>query len=127
MKKFFLATLAGFLFLSGSSAVMAHHSAAPFDFQNKITIEGIVKEIKIVNPHSVFILEVTDAKKGTRDIEFEGMSASVFYRSGFTIGAAKPGDKINVTIAPRRDGEDGGFVNSMVSAAGEYYGFGSPP
>ena len=126
MKKILLAMLAGIWFISGSATVMAHHSAAPFDFANKVTIEGIVKEVKIVNPHSVFILEVTDDKRGTRDIEFEGMSASVFYRSGFTKTSALPGDKIKVTIAPRHDGEDGGFVNSMVSQDGHWYGFGQP-
>lgn len=126
MKKILSATLAGIWFITGASTVMAHHSAAPFDFANKISVKGTVKLIKIVNPHSVFILEVTDDKKGTRDITFEGMSASVFYRSGFTLGSAKIGDKITVTIAPRRDGNDGGFVNSMVSADGKYYGFGSP-
>jgi hypothetical protein len=126
MKKILLATLAGTWLLSAAGTVMAHHSAAPFDFDNKVTLEGIVKEVKIINPHSVFILEVTDAERGTRDIEFEGMSASVFYRSGFTPSAAKPGDRIEVTIAPRKDGEDGGFVSSMVSQEGQWYGFGSP-
>lgn len=126
MKKYLIATLAGIGLVSGASVALAHHSAAPFDFANKITIEGIVREIKVINPHSVFVLEVTDEKRGTRDIEFEGMSASVFYRSGFIPSSASPGDKISVTIAPRRDGEDGGFVNSMVSADGHYYGFGSP-
>ena len=126
MKKILLAALTGVWVVSGASTVMAHHSAAPFDFNNRVTIEGIVKEIKIINPHSVFILEVTDDKRGTRDIEFEGMSASVFYRSGFIPSSAVPGDKIQITIAPRKDGEDGGFVSSMVSADGEWFGFGSP-
>ncbi len=126
MKKIYLATLTAIWCLAGVSTVLAHHSAAPFDFENRVTIEGIVKEIKIINPHSVFILEVTDDARGTRDIEFEGMSASIFYRSGFTPNAAKPGDKIEITIAPRKDGEDGGFVSSMVSQDGEWFGFGTP-
>lgn len=126
MKNSLLATLAGIWFISGASAVMAHHSAAPFDFSNKVTVEGIVKEVKVINPHSVFVLEVTDAKRGTRFIKFEGMSASVFYRSGFTSTSAAPGDKIKVNIAPRRDGEDGGFVSSMVTQGGQWLGFGTP-
>jgi len=126
MKKILFATLTGIWFIAGTSTVIAHHSAAPFDFANKVTLEGIVKEVKIINPHSVFILEVTDDERGTRDIEFEGMSASVFYRSGFTPSSAVPGDKIEITIAPRHDGEDGGFVSSMVSEDGEWFGFGSP-
>lgn len=126
MKKYLLAALAGAWAISAAGTAMAHHSAAPFDFDNRVTLEGIVKEVKIINPHSVFILVVTDDERGTRDIEFEGMSASVFYRSGYTPSAAQPGDKIKITIAPRRDGEDGGFVSSMVSESGEWFGFGTP-
>ena len=126
MKKILTAMIAGICFIAGATSAFAHHSAAPFDFVNRATLKGIVKEIKIINPHSVFILEVTDEERGTRDIEFEGMSASVFYRSGFTPSAAKAGDVIEITIAPRKDGEDGGFVSSMVSQDGEWFGFGTP-
>ena len=105
---------------------LAHHSAAPFNFGDPTVIEGVVKEVKIINPHAALILEVTDEERGTRDIEFEGMSASIFYSSGYYNGAVEVGDTIQVTIAPRFDGEDGGFISSFVTAKGENFGFGVP-
>ncbi len=33
---------------------------------------------------------------------------------------------LEITIAPRHDGEDGGFFSSFVTAGGEEFGFGVP-
>lgn len=101
----------------------AHHSAAQFDFGQRVTVEGVVKEFNVVNPHTSAIVEVTDAK-GTRDVEFEGHSASHFYRAGYTRGMVHAGDKIAVLIAPRNDGEDGGFIQAF-TVNGKTVGFGN--
>lgn len=94
-------------------AAGAHHSAAQFDFRNQVTVEGTVKEFNVTNPHTMAIVELTDDERGTRDVEFEGHSASHFYRAGYTRGLAKPGDEIAILIAPRGDGEDGGFIQAF--------------
>lgn len=112
--------------LLGPALSLAHHSAAPFDFSQRVQIKGVVKDVRIVNPHAALILEVTDDERGTRDIEFEGMSASIFYSSGYYNGAVEVGDTIEVTIAPRHDGKDGGFINSFITKKGENFGFGVP-
>jgi hypothetical protein len=54
------------------------------------------------------------------------MSASIFYRSGYYNGAVEVGEVLKVTIAPRHDGADGGFISSFVTAGGEQFGFGVP-
>lgn len=107
----------------GATAAIAHHSAAQFDFGQRVTIEGIVEEFNVVNPHTSAIVEVTDAARGTRAVEYEGHSASHFYRAGYTRGLVKPGDKIAILIAPRYDGEDGGFIQAF-TANGKTIGFG---
>ena len=101
----------------------AHHSAANFDFTKAVTIEGKVKSFRVVNPHTHALIEVTD-RKGTRDVDYEGHSASNFYRAGYTKDAVSVGDKISISIAPRRDGEDGGFITSFTTAKGLFVGFG---
>ncbi|HEY1124593.1 MAG TPA: DUF6152 family protein [Sphingobium sp.] len=106
--------------------VAAHHSAAIFDFRKPVTTTGTVKIVKIVNPHSHLIMSITDAK-GTRDWDFEGHSASNFYRAGFLRDSVKPGDKISITYAPLRDGKDGGYVVAFTTAAGAKVGFAPPP
>jgi hypothetical protein len=106
-----------------AAAATAHHSAAQFDFSQRVTIEGTVKEFNVTNPHTWAVVEITDEKRGTRDAEYEGHSASHFYRAGYTRGLVKPGDKISILIAPRRDGEDGGFIQAF-TANGKTIGFG---
>jgi hypothetical protein len=103
-------------------AAAAHHSAAQFDFSKRVTIEGVVKEFNVTNPHTAAVVEVTDAK-GTRDVEYEGHSASHFYRAGYTRDMVKAGDKIAILIAPRRDGGDGGFIQAF-TVNGRTIGFG---
>jgi len=107
----------------GATAATAHHSAAQFDFGQRVTIEGTVKEFNVLNPHTSAIVEITDDARGTRDVEYEGHSASHFYRAGYTRGLVKPGDRIAILIAPRHDGEDGGFIQAF-TANGQTIGFG---
>lgn len=122
LRKLFVTFAAPVFVLSAGTAV-AHHSAAQFDFSNQVTVEGIVKEFDVTNPHTTAVVELTDEERGTRDVEFEGHSASHFYRAGYTRGLAKPGDEIAILIAPRGDGEDGGFIQAF-TVNGETIGFG---
>ena len=100
---------------------VAHHSAALQDFTKRIEIAGVVKAFRIMNPHGKLLVEVTDAK-GTREIEYETHSRNNVYRSGYRDGMIKPGEKIKLTIAPNRDGSDGGYVVGFETAKGEKVG-----
>jgi Family of unknown function (DUF6152) len=103
-------------------AAAAHHSAAQFDFTKRVTVQGVVKQFLVTNPHTEAVVEVSDAK-GTRDVHFEGHSASHFFRAGYTRDMVKAGDKIAILIAPRRDGGDGGFIQAF-TVNGRTVGFG---
>src|SRR5215510_13134382 len=109
--------------LTVAAVAMAHHSAAQFDFAQRVTIEGVVKEFNVTNPHTWAKVEITDDKRGTRDAQYEGHSASHFYRAGYTKDMVKVGDKIAILIAPRKDGEDGGFIQAF-TVNGKTVGFG---
>jgi len=105
-----------------ATVAAAHHSAAQFDFSQRVTIQGVVKEFNVTNPHTAAFVDVTDAK-GTRTVEYEGHSASHFYRAGYTRDMVKAGDKISILIAPRHDGKDGGFIQAF-TVNGKTVGFG---
>jgi DNA/RNA endonuclease YhcR with UshA esterase domain len=100
---------------------VAHHSAADMDLRNPIQIEGVVKIIQIVNPHTKWIVEVTD-EKGTRDIEFEGHSRNNIYRGGYRDGMVKVGDRVTLSVGPMRDGSDGGYVLGFTTVDGREIG-----
>ena len=122
LKTLVAAGFASALALFGAGA-LAHHSAAQFDFSQRVTIEGTVKDFNVTNPHTWATVEITDEKRGTREAQYEGHSASHFYRAGYTRDLAKPGDKIAILIAPRKDGEDGGFIQAF-TVNGKTIGFG---
>lgn len=105
-----------------SHPAQAHHSAAPFDFGKIITVDGTVKTFEVMNPHTHALITLADAQ-GTRDVNFEGHSASNFYRAGYVRGAVQPGDHIQLQIAPRRDGRDGGFIVWFKTQRGLEVGF----
>ena len=98
------------LFLATAAA--AQHSAAQFDLGKFVTIEGVVKSFVVRNPHTTAVIEVTDAK-GARDVEYEGHSASHFYRAGYTNDLVRVGDRIALLVSPRKDGNDGGFIQAF--------------
>jgi hypothetical protein len=121
MNKFKLLGAAALL-LTVAVGAEAHHSAAQFDFQNTVDLKGVVKEARFSNPHAKLVLEVTDEKRGTRDIAFEGHSRNNMYRQGFRPDMMKVGDAITIRIAPMRNGEDGGYVTALITADGTKIG-----
>lgn len=123
MNRYFLALAAVPVALAFPAA--AHHSAAIFDFRKPVTVQGTVKEVRVINPHTHMLLTITDTK-GTRVWDFEGHSASNFYRAGYTRGSVSFGDVIAITYAPLRDGGDGGYIVAFTTKAGTKVGF-SPP
>ena len=119
-----------FLFLAGAAIVAsapaaAHHSAAMFDFRHPVTVKGTVKALQVINPHTHMQMMITD-KKGTREWDFEGHSASNFYRAGYNRGAVNSGDVISITYAPMRDGTDGGYIVAFTTVKGDKVGFPPP-
>ena len=109
------------LVLAGVSGAFAHHSAAAMDFNNTVEMEGVVLKLEVVNPHLTLVLQVTD-DTGVRDIEFEGHSRNNVYRSGWRPDMIEFGDRIKVTIAPMRDGSDGGYVTAFETESGNRVG-----
>lgn len=96
-----------------SALAWGHHSAAQFDFEQTVRVEGVVKEMRVENPHIALFLEVKD-EKGPRVIEFEGHSRNNVYRRGWRPEMVHPGDTISIDIAPLRAGGDGGYVKTFI-------------
>lgn len=59
--------------------------------------------------------------KGGRDLELEGHSLNNIYRRGWRKGMVKAGDPPTVTIAPRKDGAEGGYVVGVKTADGHEF------
>jgi hypothetical protein len=99
----------------------AHHSAVQFDFTKSVSYTGQVKEFAAINPHMRMVVVVKD-DKGEHTVKFEGHSTNNMYRSGYRKGMVNVGDTITVNAAPYRDGTMGGYVISVNTADGGFFG-----
>jgi hypothetical protein len=90
--------------LAAAIPVWAHHSfPAVFDADKPVTVQGVITEIKLANPHSWFYLDVTDATGKVVRWGFEGATPTSLIRSGVKPGTFKVGDKVTVKGCHARD------------------------
>lgn len=105
--------------------VAAHHSFAPYDDKNPVTIEGNLKEIKFANPHvGVVVVAMKDGKEITYSIH--GRSPAEWRREGWKPSDFKVGDKVNVIGFPRRDNGLEVAIKTFTRVSDGKY-FGAPP
>ena len=103
----------------------AHHSFAPYDAQNPVTIDGTLKEINFANPHvGVVVVAVKDGKPVTYSIH--GRSPAEWRREGWKPSDFKLGDKVNVIGFPRRDNGLEVAIKTFTRVSDGKY-FGAPP
>jgi hypothetical protein len=111
MKKLMLAVM-----LVGCSAGQAHHSFAMFDNAKEVVLKGTVKEFQWTNPHTWTQVLVKDAAGKDVEWSIEGGSPNGLKRSGWAKNSMKPGDTVEMTIHPLKDGTPGGsFVKATVN------------
>jgi hypothetical protein len=125
----FIVALTGAALLATSLAApaSAHHSYAAFDRSKKITLTGTVKSWEWTNPHTWLTISIADPKKkgATQDWAFEGLAPGTLRPRGWSRLMVKPGDKVQITMNPRRDGTNGGTLVSLTLPDGKVYG--DPP
>ena len=105
MRRFFLGTLAGFLFTA--APLYAHHSfAAVYDANKSITFTGKVTKVEWANPHIYYYVDVTDASGKVTNYAVEGGPPNVLFRSGWRKDTLKPGDTVTVEGYQAKDGSN---------------------
>ena len=88
-------TLAVTILAMTYSAVWGHHSHANYIESEWIVLEGAVREIHWMNPHSWIYLEVMDADGATKAWALEGASITTLRRDGWTQDSVEVGDNLN--------------------------------
>ena len=91
----------------------AHHSHNNYDTQKWTPMEGTVKEVHWLVPHSWIYIEVKDAKGEAVTWALEAANPTSIMENGVTKDHVKPGDRIKVRCHLLRDGSEGcllGFV-----------------
>lgn len=114
--------LPGLLLTVAAVPAMAHHSFSMFDDKKEVVLKGVVKEFQWSNPHTWIQLNVTDASGKVVEWSIEGGSPNLVGRQGWKRNTFKPGDEVEITIHPMRDGQPGGSFMRAVLPDGRKLG-----
>ena len=128
MKRTVHAVLVWGLLSFGGVPAWAHHSfAAAFDMNQAVTVQGVIVQVRLENPHSWFFLDVKDASGKVDRWAFEAGTPSGMIRNGFKPGVIKAGAEVTIKGFRARDASQKmGMLRELVTADGTVYGlFGS--
>ncbi len=96
-----------------TSPALAHHSHGNYQMTEYTLLDGTVKEIHWITPHSWIYLEVIDENGQPAVWALEGANVTQLRRLGWTEDSVKVGDPISARCHRLRDGSNGcllGFV-----------------
>ncbi len=96
--------------------VSAHHSHASYDVTKWIQLEGTVKQVVLISPHSLLYLDVKDEHGDTATWALEATAPAGILRNGVKREDVRPGDRVKARCHVLRDGAKGcllGFVTPL--------------
>ena len=118
LKEVVAGVMAGAGVLCLGASLSAHHSAAMFDDKKTVTVEGVVKEFQLTNPHSWLLVDVTDKTGKVVTCGFEAEGPSTLRRAGIKPSDLRPGTKLTITGNPMKDGRPAAIWVNAVRADG---------
>lgn len=106
-----------------------HHSHGNY-VDTFMDIQGVVKEVHLVVPHSWVYLEVKDAKGEPEIWALEATGRTGLERVGVTASTVKVGDTVKARCHRLRDGSNGcllGFLKAKDGTVKDWDGNSAPP
>jgi hypothetical protein len=85
-----------------SARVVAHHGAAAYDTDKKVTVKGTVTDWLWSNPHCILQLDATDDSGQVVHWVTETENPSSMIRNGWTKDSFKVGVEISVLLVPSK-------------------------
>ena len=106
----------------------AHHSHGQYE-ETFSDIEGVVKELHLLTPHSWLYIEVKDASGATQVWALEATTRGQLEKIGVTRESIKTGDRIKARCHPLRDKSNGcllGFLKTSDGSVKDWDGGNAP-
>lgn len=110
---FAAATLAA---IASGIPALAHHSHANYDISKWLEIEGTVKQVVLIAPHSIVYLDVQNDDGATATWALEATAPAGIANNGVKREDVRAGDKIKARCHQLRDGAKGcllGFITPL--------------
>jgi uncharacterized protein DUF6152 len=84
-------------------ATHGHHSiSSVYDSSRRVTIDGIVAQFQLINPHPFLLVDVRDASGTAERWRLEMDNRSELVAVGVTANTLRPGDRVVVAGSPGR-------------------------
>jgi len=105
----------------------AHHSfAAHYDMTKPITVQGTIAEVRLMNPHSWFVLDVKEPDGTITQWRFEAGTPSGMIRNGYKASELTKGTMVTVRGFPARETKNAGMLQQLTTTDGKTYGLFGP-
>src|SRR5262249_58561589 len=101
-----------------SVAVGAHHGAASFDNEKRLTLKGTVTEWLWANPHCFLKVDVKDESGTVRNWNLELGNPTDSTTAGYRRTTFKAGEEVTVTVVPVKSGAPTGRLVNVALASG---------
>ncbi len=114
MKRMLLAVAIAVAVAAPAAPGLAHHNAnAVFDTSKRVPMTGVLKELKNINPHPRWVVEMT-VNGVKEDWVLESVSPALLRRSGIRVKEdLVPGKAMGFTVAPSWDGSKHAFITGL--------------
>ena len=82
----------------GGMAPQAHHSiSSVYDSSRRVTVNGIVTQFQLINPHAFLFIDVKDDGGSAQSWRLEMDNRSELVNIGITPNTFRPGDRVLVS------------------------------
>jgi Family of unknown function (DUF6152) len=117
-KRFVPAMVAGACLVL-SVAAGAHHGAASFDNEKRLTLKGTVTEWLWANPHCFLKVDVKDESGTVRNWNLELGNPTDSTTAGYRRTTFKGGEDVTVTVIPVKSGAPVGRLVTVILPDGQ--------
>ena len=101
-----------------STPIIAHHSGEMFESERTVTLTGVVKEFRYINPHSWLIVDIENDDGTITTWGFEAEGPQDLIHGGVRKGDLPPGARVTITGRPMRDGRPAAAWQSIIKEDG---------
>ena len=106
--------------LVAAAPLAAHHGrGATFDMKKRVTLKGVVSQVKWQNPHVLIFIDVKDDTGKVVTWGFENSNVHTLATQGYNRNTLKLGQEVTAVVNPAANGEPIGIIVKVILADGK--------